>query len=55
MIELEVWDTRRYEMENHLKGKDREEFQLCREVVQSSFVNCDNLETFGNLCHSSPV
>jgi len=61
MIELEVWDTKQYEREHDVKQKIRSHYQICREVVQTQFLNpantkpTSNLENFGNLCHSSPV
>jgi hypothetical protein len=55
MIQLEVWNTEKDQSHCHLKGKTREHYQLCTEVVQSQFLNHKELELFGNLCHSSSV
>lgn len=55
MIELEVWDTKKHEADLAKKGKTRSNYQICREVVQSHFLDTNNLENFGNLCHSSSV
>lgn len=55
MIELEVWNTKKHEADINNKGKTRSNYQICREVVQSHFLDTHNLENFGNLCHSSSV
>lgn len=55
MIQLEVWNTNLNKEHAARKGKTREDYQLCTEVVQSQFLNHKELEHFGNLCHSSPV